>query len=522
MEKLRYPDYWMQDSNIWGDLNNWDLYWMEMETQPSSATREDSHITLLNELKHLKKIYKHTPIAHVVHKLKKELKKIDNDSQNKETWEESEAKLSTLHQANETQDIKFDDLEMEEEQNEPSASTTKGRKNKLKWNLFEDLKPTEVEWMIDGVNISHSFFRFKEHAEFMAKGKKLTYSKHPGEILALSSILLLEENSKRAELDIPADIRTNVFDQMKIIYQKHDLPREVKELCYRCARRQSRHDLKKEIDDAFYDLNVIGPSDERLLRISRNVWIHIEENWCSSFNKPRTIEDTYAHHSLHPLLRLFFPDSLDQTVDWANKMSIVSSSRKVNDKGEGHKSNFMLTATIRKRNYELMFGLFKSPSMSTSYLVNVDLVDLGVLMKDSLDDMYKAQRIELDMAVFGIHAFGMYCNKNLWEGSKNWEDDLESLTFCLAGYNVRIYVMDLSYDAVYRMYLLGEFALSRSNIDLCLVENGLYEVENLESLIEEYIKRLSSLPLTNNNGNMAPTNKMRMTRKTVETPRYSP
>ncbi len=50
----------------------------------------------------------------------------------------------------------------------------------------------------------------------------------------------------------------------------------------------------------------------------------------------------------------------------------------------------------------------------------------------------------------------------------------------LAGYNVRIYAMDLSYDAVYRMYLIGEFEMPKSNISLCLVENVLQEVGNLK------------------------------------------
>ncbi len=50
----------------------------------------------------------------------------------------------------------------------------------------------------------------------------------------------------------------------------------------------------------------------------------------------------------------------------------------------------------------------------------------------------------------------------------------------LAGYNVRIYAMDLTYDAVYRMYLIGEFELPKSNISLCLVENALHEIGSLK------------------------------------------
>ncbi len=93
----------------------------------------------------------------------------------------------------------------------------------------------------------------------------------------------------------------------------------------------------------------------------------------------------------------------------ANKRSFVSASRKTNDddEGEGHKPDFIITINKRSGKFEVMFGLFKSPYKSSSHFANVDLVDLGVLLKDSLDYMYNEKRIELDMAVFGIHAFGM-------------------------------------------------------------------------------------------------------------------
>ena len=39
--------------------------------------------------------------------------------------------------------------------------------------------------------------------------------------------------------------------------------------------------------------------------------------------------------------------------------------------------------------------------------------------------------------------------------------------------------MDLTYDGLYRMYMLGEFELPRSNISYPLVEYALYEIENL-------------------------------------------
>ncbi|CAG8598830.1 4188_t:CDS:10, partial [Funneliformis mosseae] len=364
----------------------------------------------------------------------------------------------------------------------------------LVWNLYEDWKQIVVEWTIDDTNISDAFFRFKRFAESKANRHELKFSEHPGEILALNSILLLEENSVRVQLNISSAIRAKIFEQMRAMYPKYDLPKVVEDMSNRCAqvaRKQTREALEEEIDNAYSDLRTnLSPSDKKLLRISQNVWNHIAENWRTSFDSPRTIEDTHVHHSIHPFLRPFSPmDRIGQ----ANKLSFVSASRKTNDndQGEGHKPDFTITVNKRSGKFEVVFGLFKSPCKSSCHFANVDLVDLGVLMKDSLDNMYKEKRIELDMAVFGIHAFG---------------------------YNVRVYAMDLSYGAVYRMYLMGEFELPKSNISLCLVENALHEVENLKNFVEEYIERLPSYT-TNNDIVRTPTEKMRMIRKTVATPR---
>ncbi|CAG8615612.1 3360_t:CDS:10, partial [Acaulospora morrowiae] len=351
------------------------------------------------------------------------------------------------------------------------------------------------EWTIDDTNISEAFFRFKSFAESKADRHALKFSEHPGEILALNSILLLEENSVRVQLNISSAIRTKIFEQMRTIYPKYDLPKVVEDICHRCAqvaRKQTRDALEEEIDNAYNDLRSnSSPSDKKLLRIGRNVWNHIANNWRTSFDSLQTIEDTHVHHSIHPLLCPFFPDRPDRTIDWANKLSFVSASRKKNVEGEGHKPDFTITINKISGKFEVVFGLFKSPYKSSTHFVNVDLVDLGVLMKDSLDNMYNEKCLELDMAVFGIHVFG---------------------------YNVRIYVMDLSYDAVYRMYLMGEFEMPKSNISLCLVENALHEVENLmfQNFVEEYIEKLPSYTTYNENIKI-PTKKMRMTRKTAAT-----
>ncbi|CAJ0627411.1 7427_t:CDS:2 [Entrophospora sp. SA101] len=170
-------------------------------------------------------------------------------------------------------------------------------------------------------------------------------------------------------------------------------------------------------------------------------------------------------------------------------MSLASASRKIDSDGEGHRPDFMLTIDLNGYNkFEILFGLFKSPSKGNSQLVNVDLVDLGVLMKDSLDDIY-GKGVELEMVVFGIHSFG---------------------------YNIRIYAMDLSYDGVYRMFLLGEFELPRSNLSLCLVEVILYEIVNLKKNLLRGFHPM--YPTITNNNEKTPSKKIMMMRKTLATP----
>ncbi|CAG8657964.1 4536_t:CDS:2, partial [Acaulospora morrowiae] len=73
--KLKYPDYWNRDFNAWGNLNDWDIYWIEKQTQPTLITKHNSHVALGDELRCLKKIYTSThPAYNKIRNLKKGLK----------------------------------------------------------------------------------------------------------------------------------------------------------------------------------------------------------------------------------------------------------------------------------------------------------------------------------------------------------------------------------------------------------------------------------------------------------------
>nr|CAG8625299.1 12178_t:CDS:2 [Entrophospora candida] len=90
----------------------------------------------------------------------------------------------------------------------------------------------------------------------------------------------------------------------------------------------------------------------------------------------------------------------------------------------------------------------------------------------------------------------------------NEEGDGHKLDFMISvdinGHDLRIYGMDLTYDGFYRMYMLGEFELPRSNISCSLL------------FVEDYISRILPYLSTTDNYHTS-TKKQCMTRSTIPT-----
>src|SRR5215469_1192271 len=84
-----------------------------------------------------------------------------------------------------------------------------------------------------------------------------------------------------------------------------------------------------------------------------------------------------------------------------------SDSQSSVKKKQGHRPDLTITCEVTGcKPFEILYGLFKPPSRCTRRFANIDLVDLGVLMKDSLDNYYQ-QGLESDVVVYGMHVFGM-------------------------------------------------------------------------------------------------------------------
>nr|CAG8631224.1 15787_t:CDS:2 [Entrophospora candida] len=81
--KLKYPDYWDRDPSVWGDINDWDSYWV-MQPQLVAVNRCNSHSSLSEELINLKNIFDTMSPAY----------KKKDDIQNVKIWENADQLVS--------------------------------------------------------------------------------------------------------------------------------------------------------------------------------------------------------------------------------------------------------------------------------------------------------------------------------------------------------------------------------------------------------------------------------------------
>ncbi|CAG8536240.1 12163_t:CDS:10 [Ambispora gerdemannii] len=110
----------------------------------------------------------------------------------------------------------------------------------------------------------------------------------------------MEENSLRVQLDIG-------------IYPNEGF-----------ARVDTRKQFEDEIETSYENLKkALNPQDQQLLfnqlinQFVKSKYIkpNSSENWSTTFEDDRRIEDTYVHHSVHPILRPFFPDTPGRTTN---------------------------------------------------------------------------------------------------------------------------------------------------------------------------------------------------------------
>ncbi|CAH1762459.1 8459_t:CDS:2 [Entrophospora sp. SA101] len=95
----------------------------------------------------------------------------------------------------------------------------------------------------------------------------------------------------------------------------------------------------------------------------------------------------------------------------------------------GSKPDFLIKTTNPNNYSELLFAEVKH-RRSTIKAIHEDLISLGKTMKSSIDKLVE-EGFE-DMCVYGLHVADDIC---------------------------KCYIMNLNYDGIYRMFLLGKFEI---------------------------------------------------------------
>ncbi|CAG8656398.1 3598_t:CDS:10, partial [Ambispora gerdemannii] len=293
----------------------------------------------------------------------------------------------------------------------------------IDWELKED----STVWVIGEVDISKICMEYRTSVIQKCKSKKILST---DEELALSHIFLFqEENPQELHEYFDDESWQCVFSEIRTQYPYIDVPERVFDLCGTIVKiasqeqdpQRRRSEIKNFLRNYRNSASSTHPNTSSAhFRVDR---------YQNSFVKNNEIEDTHSHNYVDPVIKPFFPEGKKTTMDWANKTSKSSAQtmKQFDPILSGSKPDFTIRTINSKKFVELMFAEIKPPN-TKEYLVNEeDLVTLGKTMRASLD---KSLENGVDLVICGLHVFG---------------------------YLGRCYIIDLRYDGIYRMILVGEF-----------------------------------------------------------------
>ncbi|CAG8700157.1 3310_t:CDS:10, partial [Cetraspora pellucida] len=182
--KLKYPDYWSRDFNAWGNLNDWDTYWIEKQTKSTSITKYKSHLALGDELRCLRKIYTSThPAYNKILNFEKELKGTDEFCEG----------------FNEFKNMGSDEFTNPADESERVLTSLKTLGNVGIETLFETWRD-EFPWLVvdflppkgmrDGLKIARKRFHINSEMDFASvERERKRLKRHAGNVLPDSSVL---------------------------------------------------------------------------------------------------------------------------------------------------------------------------------------------------------------------------------------------------------------------------------------------------------------------------------------------
>ncbi|CAG8850648.1 14286_t:CDS:2, partial [Gigaspora margarita] len=173
-------------------------------------------------------------------------------------------------------------------------------------------------------------------------------------------------------------------------------------------------------------------------------------------------EDSFVHEVFEPVIRPFFRN-INFKCEWSTDVleASVHRKRKFDPILQGRKADFSVYIPIRGNKFYLLTSETKSADFILSNknkisLEDCDFVKLGNKMKDIID-------------------------KCIDDGVKN--NDLIICGLLVEGFQCRLFAMDLKYEAIYRMILLGKFYLPRDSSDLGVLSTSIERLMQIKTIM---------------------------------------
>jgi len=182
----------------------------------------------------------------------------------------------------------------------------------------------------------------------------------------------------------------------------------------------------------------------------------------SEASKTGADEDSFVHKVLAPVLSPFFSDSDVVECTWANTTLSASSHRKkkFDPSLKGRKPDFAVFTSGLCKMHLLVTEVKPPRHCATAKDLWSDLVKLGNELKDVIDTIADKD-VGTAVVVCGLLVEGFRCD---------------------------LFVMDLKYEAIYRMIHLGRFYLPRDRCDFDVLSNAIEVLLQTKTIVTRSAK----------------------------------
>ncbi|PKK66693.1 hypothetical protein RhiirC2_753054 [Rhizophagus irregularis] len=248
-------------------------------------------------------------------------------------------------------------------------------------------------------NIPSLFESYRSKALAHAQNSGLIMTKNYHEILSLSHILLLQMDnysetqvktfSRETLEDLRKDIKSKLIGKEKVTRDVKSILQEYIEIALD-DNDGGLHELRETITESF-SIKFNSTAEKEFLRRMKFLFEHLSYTIPLHPLKEIISEGTLVANIISPVLRIFFHDSYIYPTIWPNTSSTSAKVRKLAIGDPSRAKQLDMIGKIVNNGkfvYESMFGEVTGEGKNNTEKKNlIDLVRLGIFMKDSLDNI---------------------------------------------------------------------------------------------------------------------------------------